>query len=79
MRVVEVRDWPDSLEVVEAPIEAFCVMCGVLVAHMVVDGEYRPVHHDAPCWRRCVGGGVDRDAYMLSAMHRAECVCEEEP
>ena len=67
------------MRVIEAAGDFVCTVCGAIVPHEQAAYGLTPLQHDAPCGRPCAGGGVTRGAYMLGAVHRAECVCEEEP
>lgn len=75
--VVRVTPWPKRVRVLEPGdlVEAFCSVCGLLVAHEPHRGVWIPVEHAAPeCGGACVGGGVDRAVWHLSpTAHRAEC------
>lgn len=64
----------------EETVEAFCSLCGLLVAHEPIGGPARtriwvPVEHRAPeCDDPCVSGGIDRAPYHLNPrIHRYDC------
>lgn len=67
-----------GVRVTETVGDYTCTVCGAFVPHELVKGVLEPVQHDAPCGRPCAGGGVDRRAYLLGAVHRENCVCQEE-
>ncbi len=77
---LRITPWPKKIAVVVVGKEAFCSLCGLLVAHEPSSGPKRtriwvPVEHDAPeCGGPCLAGGVDRATYHLHPRaHRIDC------